>query len=671
MFNGNFELTGDTLKIVEEIGRHMPGGFFIYKAEKPEELIYANKALFDIFGCDGLDDFKKYTGYTFKGMLHPEDYERISDSIVDQINTNDDNMDYVEYRIIRKDGQVRWVDDFGHYTDTKTYGGVYFVFISDITEKRDRRELESRARAAEEGNRAKSNFLSNMSHEIRTPITAILGMNELIRRESKDEHILEYSGNIEKAGNSLLSIVNDILDFSKIEAGRMELINVNYVLSDLLGDLYNLIRFRIEEKGLLFQANIDPHLPAILNGDELRLKQIVTNLLTNAAKYTERGVVELSVKLVDKTKDYADIFFAVRDTGIGIRPEEMGKLFSEFDRLDVTHTRGIEGTGLGLAITSRMLKLMDSSLEVESIYGEGSSFSFTIRQKIVGDGDIGEFAPSESTGSPGGENDFSTSFTAPSARILIVDDTPLNLQVIVGLLKPTEIVVDTASSGKECIEKFGHVEYDMVFLDYRMPEMDGIETLKELRGAYPEKADTTPILCLTASAVVGDRERMLIAGFDDYLPKPVNAELMEHMLIRYLPKEKLIPCVVSAERGNQDEIPEELFEIEELDPKAGLEYCGDAEDYMDALSVYAASVTEKSTDIEKALKDRDADKYTNMVHSLKSTSRAVGALDIAELSQALENAGKSRDFELMEKYTPELLVRYRALKKSLDELFEE
>ena len=846
MFNGNFDLTGETLEIVEEIGRHMPGGFFIYESEMPEKLIFANQAVFDIFGCEDLEDFKELTGYTFKGMLHPEDYAKISDSIVEQIEQNDDNMDYVEYRIIRKDGAVRWVDDFGHYSETKNHGGVYYVFISDITEKKQERdnktkrveeenrrlveEIESAARLAdlmgsasslltnmpamsfskdaetgrylacnqsfaeyahkndpsevvgltdyeifdkktadhfvsddakavsmdtpyiffedvpdaggklrnlqttkmkftepsgrlctlglcvdvtemtriksaeaearikqqeleekielqekllsqsrslrkalkdaEEANRSKSNFLSNMSHEIRTPITAILGMNELIRRESTNETVLEYSASIDKAGNSLLGIIDDILDFSKIEAGRMELVAADYKVADLMGDLYNLIRFRIEEKGLVFRTEIDPSLPVVINGDELRIKQIITNLLSNAAKYTEKGTVTLTVSVASKNNEYVDIYVAVKDTGIGIREEDKDKLFSAFDRLDVSRTHGIEGTGLGLAITSQMLRLMDSELKVDSTYGNGSTFSFTIRQSIVDGSELGSFDPAAPAVSHLEDDHKATGFIAPDARLLIVDDTPLNLQVIVGLLKRTRVQIDTVPNGDECIRIFGSRDYDMVFLDYRMPDMDGIETLKELKRLYPEKTKRTPILSLTASAVVGDRERMLIAGFDDYLPKPVNTAKMEQMIIRYLPEDKVKLVELSEEDDALKQLPPAIFGIKELDPAAGIGYCGDAEDYLNALGVYRASIDQKAEDIDHALQSNDMDKYLIMVHSLKSTSRAIGAPDIYELALALERAAKDSDTGLLVKYTPELLKRYRSLKEQLDELFK-
>ena len=692
MFGEHFDLNEDTLRVVEEIGKHMPGGFFIYLAEKPETLLYANHTVFEIFGCKDIEEFKEYTGFTFKGMLHPDDYASISKSIVEQIDENVDNMDAVEYRIIRKDGEVRWVDDYGHYAKTGKYGGTYYVFISDITEKKerieaDRRRAEEENRrlmeekrlleqsetlqkalaAAEAANQAKSSFLSNMSHEIRTPINAILGMNELILRESNDENVLNYAGNIDAAGKSLLSIVNDILDFSKIEAGRMELVPADYRTDDLFVDIINLIRFRAEEKGLVLKTEINPDLPQVLQGDELRIKQIIINILTNAVKYTEKGTVILTCRVEEKTDEDCGIFVSVKDTGIGIREEEKEKLFSAFDRLDVVRTRSIEGSGLGLAITAKLLDLMDSRLMVESKYKEGSEFYFTLRQKIVDGTLIGEFDPFDAALHI--QKRLNTgSFTSPEAQLLIVDDTPLNLQVITGLLKRTDAKIDTASSGEECVKLFGSEKvYDLVFLDYRMPGMDGIETLNRLYELYPDKAKNTPIISLTASAVSGDREKMLDAGFDDYLSKPVNIAEVEAMMIKYLPdgKVKLTSDKEPKENDELSLLPEKILNIPDLDPKAGIEYCGDAEDYLMALDIFRDSVLEKSAEIEKLLAQGKTDDYVRLVHSLKSTARAVGAFHISELAALLEEAGKNNDMTTVEEKTPRLLEIYRGLYKKL------
>ena len=537
----------------------------------------------------------------------------------------------------------------------------------DVTEmmtiKRKNDEILLQKEIADAKNRSKSTFLSNMSHEIRTPITAILGMNEMIRRESNDPVILGYADNIEKAGLSLLGIISDILDFSKIEAGRMEVVEEPYQPLHIVADMYNLISLRAESKGLSLKFHIDSSLPKGLVGDELRIKQILMNLLSNAVKYTEKGSVSLTVKgnVIDDTT--IDVNVSVEDTGIGIHHEEMEHLFSAFDRLDVKRTRNIEGTGLGLAITSQMLELMNAELRVESEYNKGSIFSFTLRQRIcdaapVGDIDVKEYASKEA-----GYKETRKYFTAPGKKILLVDDTPMNLQVIAGLLKRTKLDIDTAQSGRECISMFGERDYDIVFMDYRMPDLDGIETLGRLKEMYPEKCGKTPVISLTASAISGDREKMLSAGFTDYLTKPVNISEMEDMLVRYLPEGAVQfgEEDVSEDVSLADRIPQVLFSTPLIDPEKGIEYCGEVEDYMDAVEIYLNSISKKAGLIEQSLSDGDIEAFTIQVHSLKSMSKAIGAETIFERAFALEQAGRNHDVITLKKDTPAFLQDYRSL----------
>ncbi len=388
-------------------------------------------------------------------------------------------------------------------------------------------------------NRMKTEFVSNMSHEIRTPITGILGMNELIHRESDNPQVQSYSENIAKEGEILLGIINDILDFSKIEAGKMELMGYEYSLSELISTMCMMMRFRAEEKGLKLETVVDPDIPDGLAGDEQKVKQVIINLLSNAVKYTEIGKVTFRVLLVTKDNYKARLRVEVEDTGIGIREEEIDKLYSAFERLDIHKTRNIEGSGLGLPITQSILELMGSSVSVKSTYGKGSTFSFEITQGIWDPTPIGDFSEHNNTGCSSTMIKKSASFIAPDARILIVDDTPMNLQVIEGLLKRNEVMIDTAISGQECIKLFGENSYDLVLLDQRMPNMDGVETLKELQRRYPEKTAITPVLAITANALVGAREKMLKLGFADYLTKPLSLFDMEKTLLKYIPAEKV------------------------------------------------------------------------------------------------------------------------------------
>ncbi len=671
------------ISAAEWLAEQMPGGFFIYRADESMELLYVNQSTCEIFGCDTVEEFRELVGNNFKGMVHPDDYETIQDSIDEQIAhpSNRRNIDYVVYRIIRKDGSIRWVDDYGHFAKLPGYGDVYYVFIEDITEhriaeeeKERNRSLSSALEQAEAANNSKSAFLSNMSHEIRTPITAILGMNEMIQRETDNSTILEYSENIRKAGVSLLGIISDILDFSKIETGKMSLDNEEYSTTELATDLYNLVQFRAEAKGLELSFHVDPDMPVYLIGDEIRVKQIVTNILTNAVKYTEKGSVDFDITLKEKLEDSVRFTVSVKDTGIGIRDEDMQRLFEPFDRLDLKKTKSIEGTGLGLAITRQLLSLMGSELEVESRYEKGSKFSFTLVQKVSDWIEIGDFDLDPHAQDTSAIKSKHTLFTAPGLGILVVDDTPMNLQVIAGLLKRTKIHIDVATSGAECIEKFGKEHYDLVFLDYRMPQMNGIETLEALREKYPEKYESTPIISLTASAVTGDKEKMMKAGFTDYLSKPVNIDEMERMMIRYLPQDSVILYDGKDEDAEDDELsklPKVIFEYKEINPEKGIEYCGDVEDYIFAIETYAMSIDAKAEQIETDFKNSDLEALALNVHSLKSTSAAIGACKLSDKAKEIELGAKAGDTALVETNIPELLRDYRALKDILGRVLKD
>ncbi len=496
------------------------------------------------------------------------------------------------------------------------------------------RDLNRSKRAS----KLKSDFVSSMSHEIRTPITAILGMNELIQRESAEPEILKYSDNIKRAGESLLGIINDILDFSKIEAGRMEVCNEKYSLSELLTGLYVMAEHMSGEKGLFFSAEVDENLPSSPIGDIQMLRQVITNLLSNAVKYTREGSVKLSVRLISIKDDKMVMEVVVEDTGIGIKEEELGKLYGAFDRLDLNKTRNIEGSGLGLAIARQLLLLMDSDISVKSVYGQGSVFSFMIEQGVYDATPIGRLEDAGRSLSDGKK--CRASFEAPDARILLVDDTPMNLQVISGLLKYNRMQIDTASNGKECIAAFGENDYDLVFLDQRMPGMDGIETLTEIRARYPDRIKKTPFISLTANVLAGAREEMLAAGFSDYLPKPVNIASMEEMLLKYLPEEKIQkPKAVVLDDDEDQKLSDRITALRNsgyFDVEKGLEYCGDEEDYLDAIDVFTSSAKEKEKQIRELADAGSYDELSLLIHSLKSTSRAVGAMELSTMAERIE-----------------------------------
>lgn len=399
------------------------------------------------------------------------------------------------------------------------------------------RKLAIAAEVANQANEAKSLFLSTMSHDIRTPMNAIIGMNEMILRDSNDKDILMYAESIRTAGNTLLGIINDILDFSKIETGKMNLIEVDYNFVSLLNDLVNMVQRKAEDKGLKFELQVDKNIPSMMHGDEIRIKQVITNILSNAVKYTKKGSILFSISYskCENDKDSVILHVSVKDTGIGIKKEDLNKLFVAFERIDEIKNRNIEGTGLGMAIAQNFLKMMGSTVQVESVYGEGSNFYFDLKQKVIKWEPVGEFE-SAYKHFVGEREAYTVSFVAPRARILVVDDSEVNLKVFVSLLKRTKMQIETADSGEAGIELFKKKYYDLIFLDHMMPEKDGIETLKEMKACADTPNQNTPVICLTANAISGMREMYIEAGFDDYLTKPIDTVKLENMLLEYLPE---------------------------------------------------------------------------------------------------------------------------------------
>ena len=436
--------------------------------------------------------------------------------------------------------------------------GTLYSFSDDTEHYRYMDELKVQKQAADDANKAKSQFLANMSHEIRTPINAVLGFNEMIISECNDagkkieetegsvkdsfDNIGRYAGNIQSAGGNLLSIINDILDFSKIEAGKMELVQSDYRLNALLNDVSNMISFKAKEKGLDFSADIDESLPNRLHGDRVRIRQIITNILSNAVKYTDAGYVKMTVRgKKDEREGFGNMIrlvIDIRDTGIGIKEEDIDRLFSKFQRLEMEKNSTVEGTGLGLAISEQLLSMMDGSIKVESIYGEGSVFTIEIPQRIVSSEPIGDLKTGFEK-DVNGENINKALFNAPDARVLIVDDTKMNITVAKGLLKKTQMQVDTARSGEEALALTKEKAFDIILMDQRMPNMDGTEALKRIRSQEGGENIETPVICMTADAIIGAKERYLSEGFNDYLSKPIDSNELLTKIKKYLPEGKI------------------------------------------------------------------------------------------------------------------------------------
>ena len=547
-------------------------------------------------------------------------------------------------------------------------------FVYDLTkEKNMLRELV-------QANEAKSQFLANMSHEIRTPINGILGMDSMLLKECKDENLREYAKNIQSAGQSLLSIINDILDISKIESGKLEILPIKYQLFSILNDCYNLTKVKMENKSVEFVMQVNENLPAWLYGDEVRIRQIINNFLSNAVKYTKEGKITFCLDYEKKSDDQIQLVISVTDTGIGIKEEDLGKLFESFTRIEEKRNRNIEGTGLGLNLTKNLVDLMGGEISVDSTYGKGSCFTAKIPQKIVDAKPMGDFGKryQQYLNTSDGNT---LSFVASEAKILVVDDVEMNLKVVEGLLKETKIQIDTAVSGRECLECVKRKQYDIVFLDHMMPEMDGIETLQNMRLLSDNPNREIPVIMLTANAIVGAKEEYMAVGFTDYLTKPIQETQILEMLLKYLPGELI--CENKEKKNSKDMVESEpaeyidesetdpmqqLEKLEGLDVQTGLVYCMNEEEfYVEMLKEYMKS-EDKASKIEKFFVEEDWNNYKTIVHALKSTSLTIGAVHLSEEAKALEMAAKEGDMDYIRSHHKDVLEEYIGLTNRIKEI---
>lgn len=550
--------------------------------------------------------------------------------------------------------------------------GIIFVSLivaeivnSLITEQNHRlldalRKEKRSQQEAEAANMAKSSFLANMSHEIRTPINAILGMNEMILREEKDPAIRGYAGNIQASGNSLLSIVSDVLDISKIESGKLEIIPVDYEVNSLISDCCNMAAGRAKAKELELLVECADNVPMKLCGDETHIRQIIMNLLTNAVKYTEKGTVKLIV-----SGRFTDGGFVLKvdvsDTGIGIAEENLPQLFTQFQRFDLQRNRNIEGTGLGLSIVKRLCDLMSGTITARSVLGSGSTFTVELPQKVVDSTPCGGVNLNYSAGA---EHEYHHSFEAPEAKILAVDDLPVNLLVIANLLKETRIKIDTAGSGRECMDKCSQQKYDLILMDHMMPEMDGVQTFEKLHGDKSSPNFETPVIMLTANALAGMREQYMDVGFADYVSKPVRGAKLEEAIRRNLPESLIKPAspeipaeAVSTEPSGFADI---CSAVPELNVNAALQYCcGSAELLNDLLHDFTEN--DHFSDLKAAFEEKRWEDYRRHAHSLKSTSLMIGLTGLSERARASELALKGGCTEFAELNHDSLIEEYSAL----------
>ena len=550
-------------------------------------------------------------------------------------------------------------------------GVIVWRVMTGTVIRRQYVEIQQAKADAERANSAKSRFLANMSHEIRTPINTIMGMDEMILREDATDvpkeyfmSIVNYALDIRGASESLLALINDLLDISKIESGKMHLVEQEYDTADLFRSIVTMIRVRSQEKNLEFNVDIDSTLPKRLYGDMGKIKQIVLNLLTNAVKYTASGGFTLKVTVESRDEERCSLFISVKDTGIGVKEEDLEKLFTAYERLDEEKNSAIQGTGLGLDISRQFADLMNGKLWCESVYGEGSEFKLTLTQGIVDKEGIGEFQEEVDEDARG---PYVPQFVAPDADILVVDDNPMNLTVIKGLLKSTKVFVTTAESGPECLEKIKYGNFNVVLLDHMMPGMDGVETVAHIREDHPD----LPVYALTANAAAGGEEFYTSKGFTGYLAKPIDSLALEKAIMKHLPEEIMMKPEADSVETEEGSLPEDKKWLEDVDGisvEKGIRFSGGVSSFLSSLDLFLSTVDDNARVIENAYNEGDIKLYTIKVHALKSSARIIGADELSSLAEKLEDAGNKNDTAFIDANTGRLLADFRAYKDKLGRL---
>lgn len=674
-------------------------------------ITYFNKRMEDLFGTLELkrDAFQNRTlKDVFEGRLKEiEVQDRIYEMRVEPLEEGG----YIQ-------GHMLWLLDI-----TEHHQMLLNVESKNEQLQQAKLQAEEARKEAILANEAKRKFLAHMSHEIRTPINAVLGMDTMILRETQESQTKEYALDIQNAGKSLLSLINDILDFSKIESGKLEIFQVEYDFSSMIHDISNMLKAKVEAKKLKLNIYVNEDLPSRLSGDDVRIRQVLVNLLNNAVKYTQEGSVTLRIDgNVEGQKVFLD--FSVEDTGIGIKEEDIEKLFEEFQRIEEKRNRNVEGTGLGLNITTQLLNLMDSKLYVESVYGKGSRFYFSLEQQVIDNSPIGNIE--ERIRKQSKEYDYKSEFLIPNAQILVVDDNIVNLKVFVGLLKKTKADIDAVDSGRECLKMISQKKYDLIFLDHMMPEMDGIEVLHKMKEWKEHMNTKTPIVALTANAITGAKEMYLREGFDAFLSKPINPEKLEQTIFQLLPKELFSfdfnsttnSSLLNAEgettmqlqggerfeeniKGQKENL--ELPMIDGIDWSYGqLHLPGEellldtVEDFYKSIRVEAESLdkfyfgifqgrenrreyfkVEKSNGLKEENRTgtdfylteeekQNLQQYRIKVHGMKSAANMIGAIVLGGMAKILENAAKDVDINTMEKLHSVFIKEWLSYQEKLE-----
>lgn len=570
-------------------------------------------------------------------------YEATQNQIVDALMDNDKEVMELENHIY----QVSVVP----FYDKNTYKGSTIWVVDKTEEYESTRRLIELKNEAEKANDAKSVFLANMSHEIRTPMNAIIGMSEMILHDNINARVEENATNIRSAGNMLLSIINSILDFSKIENGQAEVAENEYNLGLVLKEISNMVILKLIDKNVELIFHVKESIPSVLKGNEIQVKQIFTNILNNAAKYTKRGYIRMNVDW-EREGDNAIIKVSIEDTGCGIKEESIPTLFDSFQRADMIKNRTIEGTGLGLAICKKLVESMGGKISVRSSYGVGSVFSFTITQKIVNEEPLGDYDELEMPGMDEPEK----TFIAPLAKILVVDDNITNLKVAQGVLTMYQVRVDTALSGKECLEKIEKNNYHMIFMDQMMPEMDGIETTKLIRLNDNPQIRNMTVIALTANAISGTKEMFLQSGFQDYVAKPISLSNIETILKKYLPSD--IIHYVDRQETDTD-YSEVVIKIPYVDVDAGLaNYGNNKGKYLQILKFIYDDGAMHYARIKDYLEGEHYREYIYEVHALKGIMAGIGATQLAEFARLQEYAARDGKLDVVKRESGLMLSQY-------------
>lgn len=549
------------------------------------------------------------------------------------------------------------------------------TFVNHYTEEMIRLRQE-----AEKANLAKTSFLAHMSHEIRTPMNAIIGFSDLCLNNGDEGEIKEYVQSIRESAGTLMVLINEVLDISKIESGKIVLTDVAYSMKELMKEVISAIIPQINAKHLTFRYLLEKDVPVMLKGDKKEIRHIMSNLLSNAVKYTAEGTILFKVKEIERKDRKTLLEIIVKDTGIGIKEENREQIFDRFKRFDVKKNYAVEGTGLGLSIVKDLVQLMDGSIEVESVYGEGSLFRARIWQEVLDERKGESYRGSNCDdikytleqlknavyGNRGKRKRRSIRF--PGAKVLVVDDNQVNLKVASGLLKLYGIDAELAESGEECLNAVKKQTYDIIFMDQMMPGMDGVETLSRLRE-IKKGNKSTPVIALTANALVGVKEEMLEEGFDDFLGKPMDLTELENVLIRFLKElQEEMPEAGREETGFAAETAGRYESLirKGIDVQAGIELCGGEESYLEVLKAFVTNAPVQQRSLSQSLKLGDYRRYTVSVHALKSAAASIGALKLSEISRMHEEAGNKENIAYINEDFVNLIEEYGEIVKAIE-----